>query len=229
MLRGSKGLAPWPRTPTVLLSGGLRPDLRSCIRSAVCQRCVCALLNLLWGKAPPFPETFVMVERGAELVPSLQEKIHMLCTNTAAEENLCKIYIYFFKLFFMYLILFLLCEYRVVLSFKGESTMTVDYCDVSNWSVGDRSFSVHYKSPVIGFLRWSALVMELTELWEERRGDPSHLAWEAQVCLPRRGCCLFLKKRRGRPAKRAVDHRTSQCVKLLPVSSQIWVVFDQRR
>lgn len=54
--------------------------------------------------------------------------------------------------------------------------MTVDYCDVSNWSVGDRSFSVHYKSPVIGFLRWSALVMELTELWEERRGDPSHLA-----------------------------------------------------
>lgn len=85
-------------------------------------------------------------------------------------------YIYFFKLFFMYLILFLLCEDRAVLSFKGESTMTVDYCDVCNWSVGDRSFSVHYKSPVIGFLRWSALVMELTELWEERRGDPSHLA-----------------------------------------------------
>ena len=50
--------------------------------------------------------------------------------------------------------------------------MTMDYCDASNRSVGDRSFSVHYKLLLIGFLRWSALVMELTELWEELTWGP---------------------------------------------------------
>lgn len=69
--------------------------------------------------------------------------------------------------------------------------MALDYCDVSNWSVGDWSFSLHLKSPVIGFLRWSALAMEPAELWEEPAwGSHLTLPWEAQVCLPRRGCCL---------------------------------------
>lgn len=45
--------------------------------------------------------------------------------------------------------------------------MTLDYCDISNWSVADWSFSVHYKSLVIGFLRWSAPAVEPAELWEE--------------------------------------------------------------
>lgn len=72
----------------------------------------------------------------------------------------------------MHFILFLLLEELSVLSFKRESMRTMDYCDVSNWSAGDRSFSVHYKSLVIGFLRWSALVLELAELWEEPAWGP---------------------------------------------------------
>lgn len=112
--------------------------------------------------------------------------------------------------------------WRPFRSFQRESTMTRDYRDVSNWPVGDSSVSVRYKSLVIGFLRWSAPVTELTELWEE-------LAWgPISPCLRGSGMsapegwggCLFLKKRRGRPARRAVHHQTSQCVKLLAVSSQ---------
>lgn len=144
-----------------------------------------------------------------------------------AQSSRKKINARFFLLFFMYLILFLLFEDLSVLSFKRKSTITMDYCDVYNWSVGDRFFSVHYKSLVIGFLCWSALVMELTELWEEVAWGPISPCLRGSGMSPRRGCCLFLKKRRGRPAKRAVDHQTSQCVKLLPVSSQM--AFDQRR
>lgn len=98
--------------------------------------------------------------------------------------------------------------------------MTLDYCGVSNWSVGNWSFSVHYKSLVIGFLRWSAPTVEPAELWEE---PACVCVWRGHLTLPERPryVCpagLFstpLKKRRGRPAKSAVDHQTSQCVKLL--------------
>lgn len=85
------------------------------------------------------------------------------------------------------MILLLLFDDLLFPCFTRKSTMTMNYCDVFNWSVGDKSFSVHYKSLVISFPRKGAH-------WTVGgAGVGTHLTLP-QVCLPWRGCCQLLKK-----------------------------------
>lgn len=112
------------------------------------------------------------------------------------------------------------------------------YWNITNWSTSEKSkkkkktlplHPLQYKSLVIALLPCPQVCWIAPALFcmRSKRMYLSHLVWVAQVCCPLRDCSsLFLK---GYPTERAVHHQTSQCVKILPVSSAGQALVDRCR
>ena len=119
-----------------------------------------------------------------------------------------------------------------MLSFKGEPTMTMHYCDITNLSGSDRSGEHSLPPPTAVQItcNWPITLSPGLPGWAlggAGAGDPSHLVWVAQVCRPWRDCSPLLLK--GCPVGKAVDHRTSHRVRILLLGSGGRAAFDHHR
>lgn len=123
-------------------------------------------------------------------------------------------------------------SWNSILSFNREPTMTMHYCDVTNLSDSDssreHSLSVHYKSLVIGLLLCRQVRLSSRAhraLGGAGAGIRLTLSEWLRYVYPGGTAASVFK--RGHPAARAVDHQTSQSVRILPVSSQGQAAFDR--